>query len=127
MRYFYTICMVIVVTVLSLIPVPDMKPIGFVPFVDKWAHVVMYAAMAFAVWADDMMLLRGKNVAQRKVGSLCRLMVCGILIPSLIGGILELVQPFVNRSCEFMDFLADATGAVAGTVAGLITANMRKG
>ena len=30
------------------------------------------------------------------------------------GGVIELLQPLVNRNCEMADFLADAIGAISG-------------
>ena len=32
------------------------------------------------------------------------------------GGVIELLQPLVNRNCEMADFLADAAGAVLGVL-----------
>ena len=32
------------------------------------------------------------------------------------GGVIELLQPLVNRNCEMADFLADAGGAVVGVM-----------
>ncbi|WP_395663074.1 VanZ family protein [Aestuariivirga sp.] len=35
------------------------------------------------------------------------------------GGAIELIQPYVGRDRDFMDFLADSAGAVSGMIAGL--------
>ncbi len=37
----------------------------------------------------------------------------------LYGGLIELIQPYVNRWAEWEDFLADSIGAITGTTIGL--------
>ena len=36
------------------------------------------------------------------------------------GGVIEIIQPYVNRNGEWGDFLADAIGAILGVSAGLL-------
>ena len=44
------------------------------------------------------------------------------LLPSVIafGGAIELIQPYVNRQSEWVDFWADTTGALLGVGIGLL-------
>lgn len=38
----------------------------------------------------------------------------------LFGGLIELLQPYVNRNGEWADFYADATGAMLGVAVALL-------
>lgn len=75
------------------------------PNADKLVHFLMYATLA-AVIAWEM----------RKSGkALIPTALCAILIASAYGGMLELIQPyFPPRSCDLLDFIADAAGAGFG-------------
>lgn len=42
-----------------------------------------------------------------------------VLAATLYGGVIELIQPFVGRSAEVLDLMADATGAVIGGAVGV--------
>tara|TARA_B100000315_G_scaffold45852_2_gene40654 strand:+ start:1785 stop:1982 length:198 start_codon:yes stop_codon:yes gene_type:complete len=37
----------------------------------------------------------------------------------LYGGLIEIIQPYVNRLAEWEDFFADTAGAITGTTIGL--------
>lgn len=117
-QLFTTIILVIIV-VLSLIPIPEVKPLEGVPFIDKWTHMVMYGGLSGAMWLD---FIRRHETTHRWV---C--LILTIVIPTLIGGALELIQPFVNRSCDLLDFIADGVGAVLGSLIGLLLARLYKG
>ncbi len=105
-----------VIVILSLIPIPEVKHLEGVPFIDKWTHLVMYGALALAIWVERM----------KKTGNRWFLVFLTIVVPVMLGGILEVVQPLANRSCELLDFIADSVGALLGTIAGLIVARVSK-
>lgn len=105
-----TIC-VIAILVLSLFPVPEMPDLEDVPFIDKWTHMAMYAGLMLCVWFDWK-----RNKLQPKWGRSLIAMVSG----AALGGIIELIQPLVHRSGEWMDFYADAVGAVLGCLMGYL-------
>lgn len=115
-KYKYSLIVGLAIVILSLIPIPEVKPLEDVPFVDKWTHLVMYGALAFAMWVDGM----------KKTRNLWFFVFLTIALPAMLGGILEVVQPFVHRSCEILDFIADSVGALLGTIAGLIVARVCK-
>lgn len=104
-----TIIVAVAITILSTIPVPEVKPLEDVPFFDKWVHFVMYGGLAMAVWLD-LWRLRGRPswsfAAATFVGA------------SVLGGLLELVQAYLTtcRSGDWLDFWADAFGALLGTI-----------
>ena len=81
-----TVSLLVLVTALSLWPLPHLPE---VPGSDKTHHLIAYAALAFPV------ALRSPN---RWLFIVMAIM--------LYGGMIELVQPFVNRYGEWMDFFA---------------------
>lgn len=45
----------------------------------------------------------------------------------MLGGMIELIQPFVGRTASLMDFYADCVGAILGVVVGrLLYRSLRK-
>ena len=108
-RYKYSVLVALVITILSTIPIPEVKPLEGVPLIDKWVHFVMYASLSIAMWIDQ------KNAHQPLSPTFYLLM---IVLPSCLGGILELVQAYITtcRSGEWLDVIADTIGAVIGTV-----------
>lgn len=108
-RYKYSVLVTLVITILSTIPIPEVKPLEGVPLIDKWVHFVMYASLSIAMWIDQ------KNAHQPLSPTFYLLM---IVLPSCLGGILELVQAYLTtcRSGEWLDVIADTIGAVIGTV-----------
>lgn len=86
-----------VVAMLTLAPVSA----GDVPGSDKIHHFLAFAALAFPIpFARP------------------RFALPVVLSVIAYGGLIELIQPFVDRSAEWADFLADATGAFIGALAG---------
>ncbi len=115
-RYKFTVLIALVITVLSTIPIPEVKPLESVPFFDKWVHFVMYGAMSVTMWLDANRFKLPFSLRMRRLGMW--FYVAMIVIPSAFGGLMELVQAYLTtvRSGDFIDFLADAVGAVIGTV-----------
>ena len=102
-RYIYTFIVLTIVLALSLFPVPEMPQLEGVPFIDKWTHMVMYAGLEGAICID--ILRNRKSITSR----LCILLT---LSAAMLGGIIELIQPLVGRSCELADFIADIIGTI---------------
>lgn len=101
-RYFLlTLCVAAVVLVLCLMPIED-PPLKDVRFIDKWTHMVLFGGMCAVMLVE--MTLSGRNdcrwVAPIAAGGL--------------GGVVELLQAYCTtyRSGEWLDFVADAVGAV---------------
>jgi VanZ family protein len=94
--YWLPLCLLqfIVITVLSLIPLPELPP---VPGSDKTHHLIAYGSLMF-----PLALRRPRYwwwVA--------------LAFVAWSGGI-ELIQPFVNRYAEWMDLLANVVGLCLG-------------
>ena len=83
-----------VITILSLLPLPELPS---VPGTDKTHHLVAYAMLMFPT-----ALRKPKNWQ--------------IIVLFFIGwsGIIELIQPYVNRYGEWQDLAANIIGLICG-------------
>jgi VanZ family protein len=82
---------------------------------DKLQHAVGFALLAW-LWCRAFRALRPTS-------SLSRLALGGLLVSVGVGGALELWQALLSyRTCEFLDWVADAVGALVavGVYAGLL-------
>ena len=89
-----TVCLLLIITVLSLWPLENLPS---APGSDKMHHLIAYAALVFPV------ALRQPN---RWLW----------FVVFFIGysGLIELIQPYVNRYGEWLDMLANTAGVVCG-------------
>jgi len=99
-----TAFLLLLVTALSLWPLPSLPE---VPGSDKTHHLMAYAVVAFPV----------------ALRSPVRwwLIIVGVV---LYGGKIELIQPFVNRCGEWMDFFASTAGVATGVLLGRLVRKM---
>lgn len=81
--------------------------VSWIPFADKGAHALAYAALGFSValWA-----LQGKR---RFRFPLC------LVVLVAFGGCIELLQPEFGRAKELLDFLSDGIGSLVGLLFGM--------
>lgn len=91
-----TAAITVLISALSLYPAESLPP---VPGTDKTHHFIAYAALAFPV-----ALARPK---------MWLYFIIGILAYS---GLIELIQPYVNRYGEWLDFGANALGILLGVL-----------
>lgn len=109
-QYLFTIIVTVAIVVLSTIPIPENPPLGDVPLMDKWVHMVMYGGLCFVMWVDH--VVRSKREFSWTA--------CGIMLLYAIvwGGLMELVQAYLTtcRSGDWIDFEADAIGAALGVL-----------
>ena len=85
---------------LSLTPLVELPS---VPGSDKTHHIIAYAALAIPT-----------AFAYPK-----RLLMMAVLY-ILLGGLIELIQPYVNRYGEWLDFMANLFGVILGSFIGLL-------
>lgn len=97
-----TLLLLVTIAILSLYPLPKMAPM---PGKDKTHHFIAYAALVFPV-----------ALAKPKYWLW---VILGILSFS---GIIELIQPYVNRYGEWLDLAANAGGVVSGVIAAKLIA-----
>lgn len=97
-----TLVVLLAITALSLSPLPEL-PLPDVASSDKLHHLVAYALLALPV-------------ATARPGRWLWIMAF------FIGwsGMIEIVQPFVNRYGEWADMAANASGLLLGTLAGAL-------
>ncbi|MDA0240187.1 MAG: hypothetical protein O3A84_09200 [Proteobacteria bacterium] len=99
-------CLLIIVG--SLAPAPELPA---APGSDKLLHLLGYALLGLlSTWNRD--------------GTIRILGVTTAII--LLGGMIELVQPFVNRYAELGDFAANSAGAVIGLATTAIIKRLRR-
>ena len=90
--------------VLSHIPIP--KQVQQADVLDKGLHVLAYMTLVFLVWIS---LNPEDRVRWRKATVWCVLLTIAVY-----GVIDEVLQQYVGRSCDRMDWVADMAGALTG-------------
>ena len=91
-----TLALLSAITILSLYPHASLP---VVPGTDKSHHLIAYAVLVFPT------ALRKPN----RWGLI-------ILFFILCGGLIELIQPYVNRHAEWLDMLANTSGVILGAL-----------
>jgi VanZ family protein len=96
-KTYWISCTVITLAAITFLSLrPDLS-LPDVPGKDKTLHIVAYAALMFLAG-----LRRPKQLPAI------------FLFFILYGGMIELIQPYVNRSCEVLDLAADTLGLACG-------------
>lgn len=110
LEYIFAAIVAVAIIVLSVIPVPEDTSLSDVPFIDKWAHMLMYAGLTFAMWVDHVVILKRSLTF--------RFLLLMFIAPTVLGGLLELVQAYctTHRSGDWLDLAADAVGSFAMTL-----------
>lgn len=109
--YWKSIVVCIGILYVSLVRDPGISLPTFVG-ADKWVHALMYAILGGMVCWDCM----------RMKMSGWRLWFTAIVLPTLYGGAIELIQEqwFTPRSGEWMDWGADCAGVIIGATSIMI-------
>ena len=117
-RYPLALLIALVITTLSLIPIPEVKELENISLLDKWVHMLMYATLCCVIWGEYLHSHARLNAKRLAVGA--------FLLPILMGGMLELAQRYLTtcRSGEWLDFLANSTGVVLATLMGMLVARI---
>ncbi len=100
-KYPLSFTLIIFIWVLCIIPIPENTPLSGFNLIDKWTHFVMYGVLSLVI------CLEGKRISWYS-----------ILIPTLMGGFIELAQAYLTtcRSGEWADLIADAIGVLLGNL-----------
>ena len=96
----FTFFLLSIITILSLYPLPVLPE---VPGSDKTHHLIAYSVLAIPV-----VLANPRNL----------LLYLFLLI--IYGGLIEIIQPYVNRYGEWLDFLANTIGVLSTYIVVLI-------
>lgn len=114
-KYPLSYICVFIIILLSVLPFEERPELGDIPLLDKWTHMVMYGGLSLVAWSEHMWH-HHQPYPRRAV-------LFGYVCPVLLGVVMELVQwPLAYRSCEFMDMIANTTGATITSLIGLIIA-----
>jgi VanZ family protein len=81
----------------------------------------MFHFGAYAILGCLLMWSIGISEASLKMKSYLPRMAIAWLIALLIGGAIEIVQPYFGRGLEVLDFICDALGAACGAAFGVIS------
>ena len=98
-----TIFLLLVIAFLSLYPLPKLPG---VPGTDKTHHLFAYFLLA---------LPSGLKKPNKWV--------LFIFLFIIFGGVIEIIQPYVNRYGEWLDFFANTIGVISGFFVGVILNN----
>ena len=94
-----TFVVLVAITILSLIPLPEFPEL---PGTDKSHHLIAYAVLMLPAFL---------------AGHKWRLHL--MLFFFLYSGCIELIQPWINRYGEFLDWAANGAGLIIGALIGL--------
>lgn len=95
-------------------------PLDDVSFIDKWAHIAMYAGTCATIWYE---YLRTHDEINKS-----RVFVFAWFLPIVMSGVIEILQATCTggqRSGDWLDFAANAVGATLGTAIGIVLAAYR--
>lgn len=112
--------LLIVIWALCFMPIPE-TPLSHVQLIDKWTHTAMYLGLGLVIAFEY-------ERAHHPQASSRSLFVYVGLLPSLMGGLIELLQAYCTggrRSGEWLDLFADVVGAVLATIIGMLWARWR--
>ena len=117
-QYKFTILLLVVIVLLSLVPGQNM-PGSFlfsIPHIDKIIHVSMYAGLGFVALAES-------RLDQPRLGKHVLLLFSIFALSAMI----EILQATVvaARAAEWFDLLANFLGLIAGYIAYRLIANWR--
>ena len=119
-RHPISVILILVIWYLSLFTPPKTE-LANVRFIDKWAHLLMYGSLAFVLWMEDWRVRKASPSMPRALAL--------YIGPVAMSGLIELAQAYctTDRSGDWLDWAANAIGALAGIVlSGMLTRKMRK-
>ena len=110
-RWVSTALVVLAILYLTIAPRPVPDNDIDIPGLDKLVHVVMFGGLAIVAFIDTARRSRRSfNMPTRmSVGVI-------VVITILFGGLVEIAQELtgLGRSADWLDFVADAVGVIAG-------------
>ena len=110
-KYPLTLLVVLTIFYLSFFKPPqtDMEQI---PGIDKLIHTCMYGGLCFLLWTEYLRTHQKLNLRKMLIG--------GILLPTAMSGIIELLQSYCteHRGGDWLDFAANSLGVLLAALAG---------
>lgn len=119
LRYIrkYPLSLVVILTVIYLSffkPPSDDLEVYKIPHIDKVVHICMYFGMSGMLWLEFLRAHRNDKTP------LWHAWVGALVCPILFSGVVELLQEYCTtyRGGDWLDFAANATGAVLASLVG---------
>ncbi len=108
LQYWKSVGVILGILFLSLVPFSTFKGVPSFTLEDKIVHFLMYFGLTCILIFD---YYRHKN----RKSQTYLILIC-LVSPTLFGGIVEIIQGVFcdTRSAEWLDWLSDITGVVAG-------------
>ncbi len=126
-----TVVVVIMIVVFSFMPAETAPRVSWIPFADKGAHLVAYAAYGFASFLATLEIPGFTSRRRRRSDSTLhisswagRSIIISLVTGTLLGAMVELLQPTFGRSREWGDLAADFMGLVVGLAVVLVLLKM---
>lgn len=115
--YPLSLLTLLAITGLSLLPFPEVPQAADIPLADKWVHFLMYGGLSLMLWAE-MARVEHRYHARKRGYTLWGV---GAVGSAAWGGLMELGQAYLTttRSGDWIDFCADALGALLGSLVGV--------
>ncbi|WP_320123568.1 antibiotic resistance protein VanZ [uncultured Sphaerochaeta sp.] len=120
---------VTLILVFSFMPKESYPEISWIPFADKGDHMAAYAALGFSLFFAFLQI-PGSGKPRKRVAvphSTLHLsswsgsaVLVSLVVGTLLGIIVELLQPMFERSREWLDLAADFMGLVVGLAIALL-------
>lgn len=114
-KYPFSVCCIVLIWILSLIPFFPETPLDHVDFIDKWVHIAMYGITFLILWIE----YRHQHISPDYE----KLFFWAWLAPILMSGLIELIQEYCtggHRRGDWLDLAANATGVTLAAFIGLI-------
>ena len=116
-----TTIVVILILLFSFMPAESAPRVSWIPFADKGAHLIAYAAYGFSSFLATLEIPGSSARRRRRSDSALhisswagRSIIISLVTGTILGALVELVQPTFGRSREWADLAADFMGLVVG-------------
>ena len=119
-RYPLSLTCIAVIWYLCLCTMPK-TPLDDVSLIDKWVHITMYCGTCLVIWTEYIM--HHRHICWR------RIIIGAWLAPIMMSGEIELIQAYCTggrRSGDWLDFIANTTGATLAALIGLAVTHCMK-
>lgn len=100
---------------------PELPELENIAFLDKWTHFVMYGGTCSIIWWEYLYNHERMPWFYTLQKGWKRLLLLAWLAPILMSGCIEIIQEYCteNRTGEWLDLAANATGCTLGAIIGL--------
>ena len=111
-RYPFSLIIILVIIYLSFFKPPTIERIPLFPGIDKVVHFCMYGGLSGILWLEFLWNHRTGGMVMRHAW------IGAVTCPIAMSGLVEILQAYctVNRSGDWLDFVANCCGVLAATL-----------